>query len=47
MNNLDRLKEKIKEVQDGAQAGSMQQEFEALTKSTAAQLQLLWNNIKT
>ncbi|ACO03494.1 MULTISPECIES: phage tail tape measure protein [Persephonella] len=46
VNNLDRLKEKIKEVQDGAQAGSMQQEFEALTKSTAAQLQLLWNNIK-
>ncbi len=46
INNLDRLKEKIKEVQTGAQAGSMQQEFEALTKSTAAQLQLLWNNIK-
>ena len=46
VNNLDRLKDKIKEVQGGAQAGSMQQEFEALTKSTAAQLQLLWNNIK-
>ncbi|RUM50069.1 MAG: phage tail tape measure protein, partial [Hydrogenothermus sp.] len=46
VNNLDRLKDKLKEVQSGAQAGSMQQEFEALTKSTAAQLQLLWNNIK-
>ena len=46
VNNLDRLKDKIREVQGGAQVGSMQQEFEALTKSTAAQLQLLWNNIK-
>lgn len=27
VNNLDKLKNKIKEVQDGAQAGSMQQEF--------------------
>ena len=46
VNNLDKLKDKLYEIQSGAQAGSMQQEFEALTKSTAVQLQLLWNKIK-